>query len=231
MKKRIAALFLAVLVIASSVVTLSSCDREYNESEVFSAAEDLIEKSKKMNEIFFGYGIMYDELAGGYSEGLDGIYMKAADYGPASLDEYGFTTVKELEEMTRSVYTNSYSDELIGIMISGVTIGGQIVWQARYVQVYGGAALDKPEYILVNTEFDPVATDDVEYLYDTMKVDEVDGEKRYVTLDCKVTNYEGKSQIRNIRVCLLEERNGFRLDGPTYIKYSEVVDEYEKLDK
>ena len=231
MKKRIAALFLAVLVIALSVTTLSSCDREYNEDEVFSAAKTLIEKSKALNEIFFGYGVMYDEFAGGYSEGADGIYMKAADYGPASLDEYGFTTVKELEEMTRNVYTKSYSDELIGIKIGGVTIGGEILYQARYVQVYGGKALDVPEYILVNTEFEPVATDTVEYLYDTMRVDDVDGEKIYVALDCKVTNYEGKSQTRNIRVCLLEERSGFRLDGPTYIKYSEIIDEYENLDK
>ena len=56
---RKATLLVLIAVIVVSCFTLSGCDRSYDEDEVLSVAKELIEKSKTLNELYYGEGIAY----------------------------------------------------------------------------------------------------------------------------------------------------------------------------
>ena len=54
----------ALLLTIVVIIALFSCvscgnNRDYDEIEVIEAAKDLIKKSEKLNDIYYGYGIQY----------------------------------------------------------------------------------------------------------------------------------------------------------------------------
>ena len=71
--------------------------------------------------------------------------------------------------------------------------------------------------------------DNIEYDLDTVKVDGSKKERVYVKLNATVTNSEGQSQITELTVTLIEEDDGWKIDGPTYANYNPYKDVYEEL--
>ena len=202
MKKIISLIFLAAL-----IFTLSSCEknRKYDEEELFREAETLVEKSKILNEIYWGEGISYiddDSLANGY------YYM--AD--PASLYKYGFDTIDELKSLTKEVFTKEYSESIFKTALSAINDATSIGGYTRYFQDF--------ECIRVYKKATVFLTDKVEYDYGTLKVKKVKGEKITVSVKATVIRDE-MSQTRECEIVLIEEENGFRIDTPTYLVYRE----------
>ncbi len=207
------------------VMLLSSCDsdRDYSEAEVLAAARILIQKSELLNEIYHGKGIEYDLLDSAYSSGS---YRKALD---SSLDRFGIETVDDLKKMTKEVYTKGYSNDIFGSKLETIyDSGGEIISLARYVQKYD--VMNEPMCILVNTQNSVLLLDKVIYHYENLKVVGVEGERIFVSLSATVMTADEKTQERTLRVVLIEEEKGWRLDGPTYLSYNENLSKYEELE-
>ena len=79
--------FLLTIVVIMSLLLCVSCgnDRDYDAAEVIGAAKELIKKSEKLNDIYYGYGIQYEKNE---SEANGSYYP--ADY--TSLSKFGVNT-------------------------------------------------------------------------------------------------------------------------------------------
>ena len=222
MKSRITLAF--ILCIALLAVPLCSCsqNRSYDEAEVLSEAERLIEESALWNEIFYGEGIPYEK-----NESLSNGYYYPADQ--AYLENAGFDTVEELERLLRKTYTAELSDIIVATKLEAVSDNTGVQGYARYYQKYSSLDKDKsPECIMVYSRADVLLDSEVEYDYSTLSVKESKGQTVFVELSATVTNKEGKSQKRVIVVGLIEEEAGWRIDTPTYLRYLDS-DYYEEI--
>ena len=73
-------------------------------------------------------------------------------------------------------------------------------------------------------------TDEIEYHYDTLKVTDTRGSNTaVVALDVTITNFEGKTQKRNVDITLKNENGVWKLDAPAYAVYSEKYQDYNDL--
>ena len=210
MKKAISLVLIFVI-----LLSVTSCgDREYDENTVLAEAKRLIPLTAELNEIFWGKGIEYikdESTASGYYYMADPSYLTIA----------GFETIEELKDMTRAAFSSSYCESIFYAVFSSNTDTEGVQNLIRYYQKYSDLQMKEPECIMVYSKAIVLLTDEVEYLYDTMKVVGSKKEKVFVTLSVKVTRGD-KSQIREIKVGLIEEKNiGWRIDTPTYITYYE----------
>ena len=217
--------FILTVAIIFSAFTLASCekkvkDREYNEQEVIAAAKELIKKSEKLNEIYYGHGIECDTSDENNANG----YYYPADI--LSCEKFGIHTINELKAFTRECFTVTQSDLMINNTLSPIRdTNGDIIHFARYYQEYNTLDTSEEKCIMVYSEYEPLLTDKVEYLYDTVRVHDVEGEIITVAIDVKVEKVDNGVLQRlqmatTIYVNLLEESNGFRIDSPTYVKFN-----------
>ena len=210
MKKLISLLLILIL----SIGALTSCgDRKYDEAEVKAAAKSLIEGSVILNEIYWGDGIQYTDD----KNSSDGSFYMA-------LDSYcylnGFTTIKELKVLTEKIFSKEFcKSQIYSPVLADVSDGADTAFLARYYQKYNADDLTEPECIMVNTSWKSLLSGKVEYDYGSLTVIGSEGETVYVTLNATVTLDSLEPQTREIRVALVEEENGWRLDSPTYLNY------------
>ncbi len=181
---------------------LLACGREYTEDEVFPAAKELIEKSNMLNVIYFGTGIPVK--AGGETEGS---YTEA---DMSALQEMGFTDAEDIKKQTEQVFSSSMCRWLFEKFSSSTQ--GANVTLARYIQLNGK--------LMVYTEYDVLAGDQVTYDYSTLKIHSQGRGQVKVTLDATATRGEGLSRTENIDVTLVKVKGGWRLDAPTYLVYN-----------
>lgn len=215
--------FLLTLVVIFSVFCVNSCkkeevkDREYNEAEVIEAAKNLIKKSEKINDIFYGSGIACDFSDTNNANG---------NYYPAeilSCEKFGVNNVEDIKRLTKECFTKSQSEYMIKNTLGSITdSNGDVIYFARYYQEYDSLNRNEEKCIMVYSKYEPFLIDTVEYLYDTLKVFDVEGEIITVEIEVKVTSKSGNVQQKKIKVNLLEEENGFRLDSPTYARNNQI---------
>ena len=98
---------------------------------------------------------------------------------------------------------------------------GDIIYFSRYYQAYEVLDPNTEKCIMVYSKYEVLLKDKIEYLYDTVRIFDVDGETIYVNIDVKVTNSEGNVQEKTLKIGLIEEKNGFRIDTPTYARNSQ----------
>ncbi len=223
MKRFLIKLVSLVLVIAS-VLSVSACNRKYDEEEVRAAAILLIPKSEILNEIYWGEGIAYIPNL----QTSNGAYHEA-DY--ISLEKYGFRTIEELKNLTREVFSEAYCQNIFDSSFSSVSDEDEVRHLARYYQKFADKDGLEPEAIMVYSYFEVMLLDKVEYHLDSLVVTHSKKDKVYVSLDVTVTNPDGLSQKRKKTIELIEEADGWRIDSATYITYNPHLDEYENLDK
>lgn len=210
--------FLLTLVVIISLFSVSGCgktkNREYNEAEVLAAAGVLIEKSAKVNELFYGNGLaIIDDKS--YANG--NYYM--AD--PISVESYGIQTVDDMKTLVRECFTVEYSNHLISTVLSSVSDDSGIQGFARYYQKTS-ALDDTPECIMVLNDLEKVfLKDKITYKYDTVRVIGSEGEYVKVSITVDVENSDKKVQTKDIEIKLLEENGQWRIDSPTYVRYNE----------
>lgn len=201
---------LSLILILSIVLSFSSCNRSYDESEVLSAAKTLMKQAEILNVVYYGKGIEYLD-----GEENNGYYRRAND---AHLAELGFSTIDGLKAMTDSTFTKEYASTVYSTVLSAIKDETSIVSPARYYQERGENG--EPLYIMVHSEFAMLMLDEIEYDYDSMKVSDVKKERVFVTVAATVTNSEGKKQNTEITISLIEEEEGWRIDNPTYANYN-----------
>ncbi len=215
--------FLMLLLVISLSLSFISCDRSYDEEEVYEAALLLIPKSAELNTLYWGEGLMYiknpSTSSGAYHE---------ADY--ISLEKYGFRTVEEMKNLTRDVFSKEYCDYIFSAAFTSVSDDEEIHFFARYYQKYEDSEGKIPVSIMVYEKFEPLLTDEVFYDLETLKVTHSKKDKVFVQIEATVTNKGGESQKRTKQIALVEENDGWRIDSATYLKYNEQASEYEDLE-
>ena len=220
MKSKLLFLLLCIFLIG---VVLVSCngdkgktDREYDEAEVCAAARVLIEKSKILNEIYYGAGIPYKEPIKEDAE-ID-VYMLADPaYLSALYEDHGIKDIETLKEKTKEVFSKTGSASVISAFLQNTPGVNGMAGYARYYMAKENVDLGTQAGLMVRTNaknyYENTAS--VEYIYDGMHVSAVDGAYLTVSLKVKTTGKDGTENTRDMTVKLIEEENGYRLSGST----------------
>ena len=215
MKKIISIIICIVILTAITltiVFTAMSCDRDYDEATVKAAAEDLIEKSVLLNEIFWGDGLQYYDDKN-YSDGDYHAAIEAYHY------RMGFETISELKAMTAKVFSEEYTNLIATTVFSEIYDGEEIVHTSRYYQKYSAADGVTPEMIMVNTKYKKLLDGDVVYDYSSLTVTHSEGDVVYVTINATVTLDDLPPKTKMLEIGLIEEASGWRIHTPTYLNY------------
>ena len=218
-RQKILSLFLTVATIVS-LLTLTSCNRRYDEEEVVTAAQILLKDAEMLNFIYYGSGIEYYD-----SDEEKGYYRKANDN---HLERLGFSTIDGLKALTEKTYSAEYSSILYSTILSPMATDTSIITPARYYQAFDEES-GEPTHIMVYSKFIPMMKDKIEYDYSTLKATGSKKEKVYVTVEATVTREDGKSQKTTVTITLVEEESGWKIDNPTYANYNEYKDRYDEL--
>ena len=213
---------LIITITLFSLTSLVSCDRKYDEAEVISAASRLLRQAEVLNEVYYGDGIQY--ISTGYR---DGNYYEA---DPLHLATLGFTTVKELKDMTLNTFTQGYSKQIFSTKLSMIEDADGIQEMTRYYQKYDDISMLEPVCIMVYTMAAVSLVSDIRYDYSTIRVSGVKRQTVYVSVTASVTSNDGKTQTVDIKLDLIEEDNGWRIDNPCYANYSDNLDKYNELE-
>ncbi len=215
---------MTIIVVICLLFSFTSCarDREYNEEEVLKAARELIKKSEKLNELYYGDGIAHT----GDESTAEGYYIRA---DANSLAYFGVSTKDDIIRITRETFTQDYSNRLIMTKLESVKDTDDVIRSyARYYQKYSVLDETEPECLMVYKNAKVYLVDKVEYKYDTLRVSDVEGESIFVTLDVEITDPDKRTQSSTLTVELIEEANGFRINSPTYKRYDDGT--YDELD-
>ena len=141
--------FLLTLVVIFSVFNINSCkkevkDRDYDEAQVLAAAKDLIQKSEKLNDIYYGYGIEADT---GDINNANGYYYPA---DVLSLEKFGVETVNDIKALTRACFTTAQAEYMMNNTFASVKdTNGDIIHFARYYQENDSLDLNETKCIMV----------------------------------------------------------------------------------
>ncbi|MBR2325497.1 MAG: hypothetical protein IKA53_05595 [Clostridia bacterium] len=220
MKSKLLSLLLCIFLIGAVLVSCNGdkgkTDREYDEAEVCVAARVLIEKSKILNEIYYGAGIPYKEPIKEDAE-ID-VYMLADPaYLSALYEDHGIKDIETLKEKTKEVFSKTGSASVISAFLQNTTGINGMAGYARYYMAKENVDLGTQAGLMVRTNaknyYENTAS--VEYIYDGMHVSAVDGEYLTVSLKVKTTGKDGTENTRDMTVKLIEEENGYRLSGST----------------
>lgn len=209
MSKRITTLILAVSLFLQ-VFVITSCNRRYDEDEVIEATKVLLKNAEKLNFIYYGEGLKYQE-----DENAKGYYRKA---DKTHLDELGFHTIDELKSLTEATFSDDYSGILYSNFLNALMSNGTLVSATRYYQAYDektGQATD----IMVHSKYEPMMNSTITYDYDSISVEKSKKKKVYATVDATVTDKDGNSKKVKITITLIEEDDGWKIDNPVYANY------------
>ena len=190
-------------------------DREYDEAEVLSAAAELMEKSKAINELYFGRGLEYDEK---YS---NGIYSKATEN---SLLSFGISSVAELKTKTFEVFSQNLAQRMIDTVLSSVKHENQTKYARYYDYDDNGTKV-----VMVNRNYEYYLKGSSEY-HDDIRVKDVEGKEIIIALTVTVVSESGKTKTMEIEVRMLEEEDGWRFSSASDAVYNDNTDIYEDLE-
>ena len=217
--KKIVSLALAVLMLFTTL-SLTSCNRKYDEEEVITAAKELLQRAEMLNTVYYGSGIKYLETDDGI-----GSYEKA---DTTHLSELGFSTIDELCEITENTFSVKYCNILYTTILSPLRNDGTLVSPARYYQV-SDEETGEPTHIMVYSDFTPMLTSRITIDYSTLRVEGSEKEKVIVLVSAILTNETGECQSTELKIFLVEEENGWRIDSPFYENYNALKDKYDDL--
>lgn len=217
-KIRLLSLLLIVFVLLSFV----SCERSYDEEEVIANASRLLREAEVLNEIYYGKGLQY--VTTGH---IDGYYYEA---DPVQLYTLGFSTIEELKNKTLKTFSVGYSEQIFKTKLSVIEDETGIQQMTRYYQKYDGVNVLAPVCIMVYSKAPVSLKDEITYDYSSLTVSGVKGQTVYVNVLANVKSGE-KSQTVTIKIALIEEDDGWRIDNPCYANYNESQDKYNDLNK
>ena len=198
-------------------------NREYDEAEVSLAARELLEGSLLINEIFW-----YDGIPVGEDHG--GVTMKSYQRADKNyLDGKGIKCLEDIKNLTRGVFSESRSEYLFEIFMSGGT-DDSFTGIAHYIPEYTvdeESGERKEIGILVSKKrsedsFVKIG-ERTEYDYSSIKVIASEGEKVKFEVKCTVTTSDGRTQTRTENMYLIEEEDGWRLDSISKIAYLDEI--------
>lgn len=215
---RRALLLLLSLLLPLLAVSCQTEGRTYDAEEVLCAARSLLPAAEMLNDIYYGEGIRPVESEENKA------YLPARE---EDLLKFGITNLESLRQRTKEIFSASYASLLERTKLSAVYDGGTAVSVARYYQSYTYEGETKIEGdLMVYTSPEINLKDTLIYHYEEITVDGSEGSLVYVTLPVTATDQEGLSATVTLRVGLIEEADGWRIDTPTYARYP-IYDQYD----
>ncbi len=202
MKKSFLRCLGAGLVALALLWALASCGNPYDDSEVVSAAAELIEASYEINGIYFGEGLPYDE-----KDGLSDIrnYYKVAEDSP-------YATEADLRDATLAVYSEQYALFLFEKAFTGYSVDfGEA--DADSTEIVLARYLTDGEHFLVRRVADAEKLE-LKRTYDTENIKVVSGKRSGVTVS--VPSFLDGVPDADVELTVVKTENGWRLDTPTY---------------
>ena len=200
----------SVLLLALLLSCLISCgDRKYDENEVRDEAKRLLTESIVLNDIFWGKGIpCTDDISTADGDFREAIYVYHKKLGFANLDELMTMTAK------------TFSKDLCAIVNSTVLarVDDPELPLSRYYQK-NNLDTGEPQSIMVNKMWEPLIIGQVTYDLDSIEVIESEKEIVFITVNATVSYEDNEPQIRNLKIGLIEEDDGWKINSPTYISY------------
>ncbi len=197
-------LFLAILLL--TVISLVSCKEKFTDEEIKTAAAALITDAEEINQIFFGSGIPFSD------EGKES--YKQAD--KAWLEERGIQSTETLREMTRKVYSDSYSEYIFSIMLASVKTDTSIASYASYI--------DSEDGILVYSQRIDYIKGKLTYHTDEIEVVKKKGDYARVCVKLTVESLEGQKQERTKSFDMVKVGDSWFLNSGTFLTYNKSED-------
>ena len=205
---------ISLILILATLLTVSACgenNRDYDEAEVIAAAEKLIYKAVKLNDILWGEGFYFDE---------DSSYTNG-DYSPA-VPYADYTKLDDLISDCAKVFSSSYMQIIENTVFSSHFGDTGVNSYARYYQE------SSTDPIMVKRDYDRLLKAKNEFLYSTLEVLRSEGDIVIVKIKVKIT-YEEKDELgkvintltqeREREIELVEEADGWRIYSPCYSNY------------
>ena len=195
-KIRIFSLLAAIAVVLFA--SLASCKKPEpaDEGEVVAAAKELLTAAVEVNRVFFGEGLPMGERV------APSVDIGYAEYVPLDEEHIGMSQ-SDIMDIARPVYAESYCEDIEKIVFEGVKVTDEEALFPRYVEEKGEMKI----CYLLSVEGLPERVP----LVDTLNVLSVGHDTAELSVD---TVCEGKKE--NITVTLVLEKNGWRLNTPTY---------------
>lgn len=187
---------LLILILALSMLCLSSCVEKLTQEEAIAVANELVSASIDLNEIYYGEGLPYSTEN-----------SMAVVYAPVT-DEAKYLTEAELKEATLSVFTENYSNSIFAMYLTGYSDDDGGVIYARYV--------DNGERLTVNVQAEPLVEKTRTYDLDSAEIVKLKRKKIVVSYD---TFVDGVADVRvEVTLVLSDTESGmvWRIDSPTY---------------
>ncbi len=195
--------------------------RDYDAAQVEAAARQLLADSRWLCDIYYGAGMPLCEAEDAYAIGR---YHQVDD---AYLTEHGITSLEDVKQKTRKLFSQAQSQLLFSTVLSHVSDGDVPISMPRYSEQAADA--EHPYRMLIDIEAPVYYPDDYVYDLSSVRASHAEGERVFFTVTVTVTKSgegedAGKTQTRTQTLCLLEEADGWRLDimpGASYSVYYE----------
>ena len=207
-------IFALILVLTLMCTMVTSCKDElvYDEAEVLTEANRLLKMAEVVNSIFYGNGIAY---VPGLNQ--NGIYCEA-DYNHLySLD---LRTLTDMKKLCVDTYSVSMS-QMVFSATTDVTNDGSGLLLARYY-----TPAEEPERLMVNTSYNQIFDDKMTYDYNTLKIVGTENGRIKLTVMASVMSTdENKTEAQSveIRILLIKEENGYRIDNFVFANYNDTL--------
>ncbi|MBQ8475192.1 MAG: hypothetical protein IJ499_05990 [Clostridia bacterium] len=192
--KKIISVLLTLVIVSLSVCSCSPHSKE----EIVSAAAELIEKSYEVNEIYYGKGLPYTD---------DIIIGITSEYALVDAEACGYSSVDDLKKAAQAVYSTDYCEHLFKVAFEGLSTEElETVSFARYIEDFGY------QLTILKEVKETGLTLNRTYDLSTITVEKSARNAATVSVMSLVDGVEDEV----IKINLIYESNGWRLNTPTY---------------
>ena len=196
----------AMLALFALLLALCGCGAAPEPAEMRPIVEALIEASYEVNDIFFGEGLPAIERDSQFAIDNHVYYMDEGGNYDYVTEDCPYQTTAEIKVLAEAVYSDEYLASIYETMFVGVADEHAGMLYARY--------LDTDEGLKKSNLHESMISARRVYDYDTMVMVKPSG-AQYVNLEFD-THLEGSDEIVRVRLTLVREDDGWRLDSPTY---------------
>ena len=197
------ALFLSAVLLLTLLV---GCSAAPDEAFILESVTSLVEASYEVNDIFFGEGLPAIARDSDFAIENYVYYMDYYDNYDYLTADCPYTHTDQIKALAETVYSEDYLSSIYETMFVGLADETAGMLYARY--------LDTEEGLRKSNIHSPMIEKKRVYDYSTMTiVKPTNGRFINVEID---THLEGEADILRIRLTLVREDDGWRLDTPTY---------------
>ena len=190
------------------VLALGSCAKRSTApalDDIYDEVVSLIERSYAVNDVVLGHGLPTWEIGSDYAERMRmypsnsyADYENVAPYAP-------YTSIGELKQAMEEVYSSDYLSSIYVTLFDGF-VGATGVVRAQLAESEGG--------LRQSVSAEPLLEGRRIYDYSTMRIVSPSSAD-YVTVELE-SHLEHEADTLTVRLGLTLERDGWRLDTPTY---------------